>query len=106
MLMKSIDYKVGEIPDIQAIVEVYNNSGLIWPTDDFERIAKMYENSNLIVSAYDKDKLIGVARALKKYIPDGTKAKKGVKCPKCEADELFYQEGCLTCHSCGYSQCG
>ncbi|MBN2662042.1 MAG: adenosylcobalamin-dependent ribonucleoside-diphosphate reductase [Bacteroidales bacterium] len=48
----------------------------------------------------------GVLRSLKKYIPDGTKAKKGAKCPKCESEHLFYQEGCLTCQSCGYSKCG
>jgi len=48
----------------------------------------------------------GVIRALKKYIPDGTKANKGSKCPKCESEHLFYQEGCLTCQSCGYSKCG
>ena len=47
----------------------------------------------------------GVARALKKYIPDGTKADK--KCPSCgDADGLIYQEGCLTCKSCGHSKCG
>ncbi len=48
----------------------------------------------------------GVVRALKRYIPDGTKAKKGTVCPKCGSDNLFYQEGCLTCQSCGYSKCG
>jgi ribonucleoside-diphosphate reductase alpha chain len=48
----------------------------------------------------------GVIRALKKYIPDGTKAK-GNSCPKCEGkDSLVYQEGCLVCKDCGYSKCG
>ncbi|MBN2890510.1 MAG: adenosylcobalamin-dependent ribonucleoside-diphosphate reductase [Bacteroidales bacterium] len=48
----------------------------------------------------------GVERALKRYIPNGTKVKKGVECPQCESHELVYQEGCLTCLSCGYSKCG
>ena len=49
----------------------------------------------------------GVERALKKYIPNGTKEKKGVICPECdETDTLVYQDGCLTCNSCGYSKCG
>ena len=49
---------------------------------------------------------IGVVRALKKYIPDGTKSEKN-KCPECEAnDGLVYKEGCLTCKHCGYSKCG
>jgi ribonucleoside-diphosphate reductase alpha chain len=47
----------------------------------------------------------GVERALKKYIPNGTKAKKG-KCENCGSDELIYQEGCLICKSCGSSKCG
>ncbi len=46
----------------------------------------------------------GVARALKQYIKDGTKSKR--KCPNCGADTLVYQNGCPTCHSCGWSKCG
>lgn len=48
----------------------------------------------------------GVERALRKYIPDGTKAKAGKKCPECGSESLVYQEGCLTCQNCGYSKCG
>lgn len=48
----------------------------------------------------------GVERALKRYIPDGTKEDTGKKCEKCGKSELVYQEGCLTCLSCGYSKCG
>ena len=47
----------------------------------------------------------GVERALKKYIPDGTKDETGKKCSKCHSDNLVYQEGCLTCMNCGYSKC-
>ncbi|WP_282039770.1 adenosylcobalamin-dependent ribonucleoside-diphosphate reductase [Saccharicrinis aurantiacus] len=47
----------------------------------------------------------GVERALKKYIPDGTKAKKGT-CENCKSENLTYQEGCLICHDCGSSKCG
>ena len=46
----------------------------------------------------------GVERALKKYIPSGTKAT-GQTCPKC-GETLIYQEGCLRCPTCGYSKCG
>lgn len=47
----------------------------------------------------------GVVRALKKYIADGTAAKQ--KCPECgDQRGLVYQDGCLTCKSCGYSKCG
>jgi len=48
----------------------------------------------------------GVVRALKKFIPDGTKAAKQ-ECPECnDPDGLLYKEGCLSCKSCGHSECG
>ena len=46
----------------------------------------------------------GVKRALKQYIEDGTHAKG--KCPQCGQEQMAYQNGCLTCLSCGYSKCG
>ncbi len=48
----------------------------------------------------------GVERALKRYIPNGTKARKGTKCSECGSEALIYQEGCLICQSCGSSKCG
>ena len=48
----------------------------------------------------------GVERSLKRYIPDGTKDETGKKCPKCQSNDLIYQEGCLVCTNCGYSKCG
>ncbi|MGB4414703.1 MAG: adenosylcobalamin-dependent ribonucleoside-diphosphate reductase [Paludibacter sp.] len=48
---------------------------------------------------------VGVERALKKYIPDGTHIKEQ-NCPSCGQKSLVYQEGCMTCKNCGYSRCG
>lgn len=47
----------------------------------------------------------GVARALKRFVADGTEAK-GQKCSNCKSTNLIYQEGCLTCTDCGSSKCG
>ncbi len=48
----------------------------------------------------------GVVRALKQFVPDGTKAADSA-CPSCgDQDGLIYKEGCLICKSCGYSECG
>jgi len=47
----------------------------------------------------------GVARALKRYVPDGTAANKQ-QCQNCNSTNLQYQEGCLTCKDCGSSKCG
>ena len=49
---------------------------------------------------------IGVERALKKYIPNGTVAKTKQKCQECGSNNLIYQEGCLLCTDCGSSKCG
>lgn len=46
----------------------------------------------------------GIARALKRYIKDGTKVEKE-KCPHCGSD-LVYEDGCKHCRNCGYSKCG
>ncbi len=47
----------------------------------------------------------GVARALKRYLPDGAEAI-GQKCMNCGSNEVVYQEGCVVCKSCGSSKCG
>ena len=46
----------------------------------------------------------GVARALKKYIKDGTKVKQA--CPECKQESLVFHDGCVICISCGHSKCG
>mgnify|MGYP002640343180 FL=1 len=47
----------------------------------------------------------GVERALKKFIPDGTKAAEH-DCPQChEKGGLVYEEGCVRCRNCDYSKC-
>ena len=48
----------------------------------------------------------GVERALKQYIPDGTKDESGQKCEKCKSTNLIYTEGCLICQDCGHGKCG
>lgn len=48
----------------------------------------------------------GVERALKQFIPNGTKGK-DKSCPSCnDPHGLIYEEGCLKCKSCGYAKCG
>jgi len=48
----------------------------------------------------------GVARALKRFVPEGTAAV-DKKCPRCnDPAGLIFEEGCLKCKSCGYSKCG
>lgn len=46
----------------------------------------------------------GVARALKKYVQDGTKVE-GEKCPNCSQETIIFSGGCKNCTSCGWSKC-
>ena len=48
----------------------------------------------------------GVVRALKKFIPNGTKVSTGEKCPSCGGTNLTHQDGCNKCMDCGHSKCG
>ncbi len=48
----------------------------------------------------------GIARTLKQFVEDGTKAV-DKKCPECgDPEGLIYEEGCLKCKNCGHSKCG
>jgi N-acetylglutamate synthase-like GNAT family acetyltransferase len=62
-----INYRIDITPETDQIIDVYNSSGINRPTVDRQRIKKMYDNSNLIVTAWDKDKLVGISRSLTDY---------------------------------------
>lgn len=47
-----------------------------------------------------------LSRVLKKYIPDGTAPASEKKCLSCGSTSVAYQQGCVTCLSCGSSKCG
>lgn len=64
MTLENITFKLNESLRIEDIIQVFDSSGIVRPTDDESRIAVMFKNSNLIISAWDNDRLIGVARAL------------------------------------------
>ncbi|MDR2621938.1 MAG: adenosylcobalamin-dependent ribonucleoside-diphosphate reductase [Dysgonamonadaceae bacterium] len=79
-------------------------SGVLRYSMPVDQVIKLVEGLQL------KDESIntwknGVERALKKYVQDGAQVK-GTKCPNCGQESLVYQEGCLTCTSCGNSKCG
>ena len=46
----------------------------------------------------------GIAKALKKYVPSGTKVH-GQNCPVCGKDSLERHEGCINCSLCGFAKC-
>ncbi len=67
-------------------------------------VVNLIENLHLDAASLNNWKN-GVARALKKYIADGTVAANAT-CSECGQDALVYEEGCLNCKSCGHSKCG
>ncbi|GGG04507.1 GNAT family N-acetyltransferase [Pontibacter amylolyticus] len=60
----NITYKSDLTPDTQQIIDLYDSSGINRPTADHARIEKMYANSNLVVTAWDGETLVGIARSL------------------------------------------
>ncbi len=71
------------------------------PIDDAIELVSGLQLDNESINTWKN----GVERALKKYVPNGTKAKKGI-CESCGSENLTYQEGCLICADCGTSKCG
>lgn len=59
-----ITYKTDVMPTVNDVAEVYDNSGLVRPTTDKERIAQMFDRSDLVVTAWNGDQLVGIARSL------------------------------------------
>jgi len=47
-----------------------------------------------------------VARILKNYIQDGETPGSDKSCEQCGEEGLIYQDGCVTCSTCGYAKCG
>ncbi len=64
--MESIDYKINETITTEQFITLLNEStlGERRPIDDIDCMQGMITNSNLIVSAWQDDKLIGIARSL------------------------------------------
>lgn len=62
-----ISYKTNAKLEPHELSELFRASGIKRPVEDLNRIKKMIDNSNLIVTAWDGEKLVGVARALSDF---------------------------------------
>ena len=62
-----ITYKVNKKIEPHQLADVFKASGIRRPLDDLNRMKKMLDNANLLVTAWDGEKLIGVARALSDF---------------------------------------
>lgn len=68
--MKSITYKRRNELDLDAVIELYRDStlGERRPVDDRARIQEMLRNANLVVTAWDREQLIGISRSLTDFV--------------------------------------
>ena len=61
-----ITYRLGNNLELDTILELYRAStlGERRPVDDRERMALMLRNANLVLTAWDHDQLVGIARSV------------------------------------------
>jgi GNAT superfamily N-acetyltransferase len=64
-----ISYRTGNDLDLDAVIEFYRAStlGERRPVDDRERMAAMLRHANLVVTAWEGDLLVGLARSLSDF---------------------------------------
>lgn len=97
---------------IQALSRMFNQeywnyakliSGILRHGMPIQNVVELISKLNFDVDSITTWKN-GVARALRRYIKDGTDA--GEKCPQCGA-KIIYTGGCKECSAkCGWSKCG
>lgn len=62
--MMEISYHDDRRISPQQLAQVFSRSGIRRPVEDLPRLAAMLEHGNLLVTAWDGERLVGVARAL------------------------------------------
>ena len=64
-----ITYRTGNDLDLDSVIELYRAStlGERRPVDDRTRMALMLRNANLVVTAWDAELLVGIARSLSDF---------------------------------------
>ncbi len=62
--MEGIQYRDDVRITPQQLAELFIASGITRPVDDLPRLAKMLEHGSLLVTAWNGEVLVGVARAL------------------------------------------
>jgi predicted N-acetyltransferase YhbS len=64
-----ISYRTGNNLDVDAVVDLYlaTTLGQRRPVNERERMAAMLQNANLVVTAWDGDLLVGIARSLSDF---------------------------------------
>ncbi|CAM3923961.1 GNAT family N-acetyltransferase [Paenibacillus alkaliterrae] len=59
-----IQYKNDLAINATDLSQVFEHSGIKRPFQDLNRLQKMIENADIIITAWDQDRMVGVARAI------------------------------------------
>jgi len=62
--MQTITYAQDRRITPEQLADVFTRSGIQRPVEDLARLAKMLQHGNLLITAWDGENLVGVARAL------------------------------------------
>ena len=67
--MSAITYRLGNDVDLDLVIELYHAStlGERRPVEDRARMQSMLHNANLVVTAWDAEQLIGIARSVSDF---------------------------------------
>lgn len=63
-MTEKIEYKLNTKITAEELSRLFKASGIKRPVDDLPRLAKMITNADLTFTAWDGEKLVGVARAI------------------------------------------
>ncbi len=111
----SYDLKLGEGDEeltIKDIIGTFNNPNNATITRFISLSLRHGSSVRFVVEQLQKDeaddftsftKVVG--RTLKKYIQDGQQVSSDKVCWSCGEEGLVYQDGCVSCKSCGSSKC-
>ena len=68
-MAQRIEYRIGNDLDLDVVIELYRAStlGERRPVDDRERMAQMLRQANLVVSAWEENLLVGIARSVSDF---------------------------------------
>jgi ribonucleoside-diphosphate reductase alpha chain len=97
---------------VKDVVQVFDNANYSAFTRLLSLSLRHGAPINYVVEQLQKDETSDmfsfarcIARVLKQYVPNGTKATGQKTCDECGSTELSYQDGCVSCTTCGWSKC-
>jgi predicted N-acetyltransferase YhbS len=67
-MREDVRYQVGGELRAEDVAELFRKAELRRPVDDLERIEQMLSNASLIITAWEKERLIGIARSLTDFV--------------------------------------